>query len=87
MPRPTFYRMPALRNIRTAVAILGFGLATGALLGEASLMNFSLARPDALQPHGVSANVNGYLVPSESMGRSRRTAPQRRGIIAHHTGI
>ncbi len=90
MPRKPARRTPVLlRKSCTVLAILSCGLIAGALLGECSLMNLNLTRPTSLLPRGnhFSANVNGYLTPSDSRGQSRRPVSQPRGIMAHHTGL
>ena len=89
MPQQAVRRTPVLRNTCTVLGILGLGLFTGALLGECSLLNLQLTRPTSLlsHPSHMSADVNGYLTPSDSRGLTRRPVSQPRGIMAHHTGI
>ncbi len=82
-------RTLVLRNTCTIAAILGFGVLAGALLAETSVMNLSLLRPAALRQRsaGIAGNVNGYLMPADSAGRTRRPLSQPHGISAHHTGL
>lgn len=88
MARPAVPQSTVFRNTCTVAAILGFGVVTGALLAETSLMNFRLPRPSELlpRPAGLGA-VNGYLPATTSPGLSRRAYSQPRQPMAHRTGI
>lgn len=79
---------PALRNTCAIAAILGFGVVTGALLAETSLMSFRLSLPGTLlrRSSGFS-QVNGYLRGNSLPGQSRRGYTQPRPLMAHRNGI
>lgn len=88
MPSQTaIRRTPVLRNTCTVAAMLGFGMLTGALLAETSLLNFNFSRPNLPRIGSFASDGYGYLTPSDSRGMSRRPASQPRGISAHHSGV
>ena len=77
--------MPVLRNTCTVAAILGFGVFAGAMLAETSVMNLSFPRPSLkLRTAGLGGGVNGYMLPTDSRGQSRRTVSSPHSVSAHH---
>lgn len=78
----------AMRNTATLAGILGFGLVTGALLAETSLMSFRLSTPTLFRPRSRSLDaVNDYLRPASTALQTSRRASPRAVPQGHHTGL
>lgn len=85
MPFPI--RPSVLRNTCTLAAILGFGMVTGALLAETSLLALKLPNLNPFHPHTRNLDaVNDYLRPASNALQTSRRSSARPTLQGHHAG-